>query len=235
MSTAAERSASPAPLTERGRRTREGLLEAARTVFEDRGFNATRMSDIAEAAGVSHGTVYTWFESKDAVLRALVERLVEEVRESIRVPDIADPVTRVRVANERYIEGYRAHARLLQVVEEVATTDAHFRRTLAGLRSAHVQRVAREILRQQSEGHIAQDIDPFVSAAALCAMVEGFSRQWLGRGERHDAEVAVETLTTLWVRSLRPAAPEPPQGRRPAAPASAPGRRPAAPRTPGGR
>ena len=201
-----------APLTERGRRTRAAVLAAARTTFEAKGFNATRMSDIADAAGVSHGTVYTWFDSKDTMLRALVEELVGEVREAIRVPDTADPVLRVRVANQRYVDNYRTHAKLLQVVEEVATTDAYFRGALGGLRAAHVQRVAREILRQQSEGQVAQDIDPFVSAAALCAMVEGFSRQWLGRGERHDEDVAVDTLTTLWVRSLRPVRTPDPSG-----------------------
>jgi AcrR family transcriptional regulator len=50
-----------APLTERGRRTRDKLLEAARDVFEEKGYAATRMSDIAARAGVSHGTTYTWF------------------------------------------------------------------------------------------------------------------------------------------------------------------------------
>ena len=198
---------STAPLTDRGRRTRDAVLVGARETFEAKGFNATRMSDIADAAGVSYGTVYTWFDSKDAMLRALVEDLVAQVRESIRVPDVADPVERVRVANQQYIEGYRRNARLLQVVEEVATTDEHFSRSLAGLRSTHVERVAREIRRQQSEGQVALDLDPFASAAALCAIVEGFSRQWLGRGEQHDEELAVTTLTTLWVRSLRPAVP----------------------------
>ena len=45
------------PRTERGRRTRAALLAAARTAFEERGFDDCRMNDIADAAGVSHGTV----------------------------------------------------------------------------------------------------------------------------------------------------------------------------------
>ena len=41
---------SPAPpVTARGQRTREGVLGGAREVFEQRGFNATRMNDIADA------------------------------------------------------------------------------------------------------------------------------------------------------------------------------------------
>ena len=42
------------PLTDRGRRRRDALLVAAREVFEQQGFTATRMGDIAAAAGVSH-------------------------------------------------------------------------------------------------------------------------------------------------------------------------------------
>ncbi|MFC6239357.1 TetR/AcrR family transcriptional regulator, partial [Longivirga aurantiaca] len=65
-----------APLTERGRRTREKLLAAARNLFEERGYAATRMTDVSIVAGVSHGTAYTWFTDKEAVLRALVDTIV---------------------------------------------------------------------------------------------------------------------------------------------------------------
>ena len=54
MSTAAA-TEKAAPLTDRGRRTREKLLAAAREVFEQRGYASTRMADIARAAGVSVG------------------------------------------------------------------------------------------------------------------------------------------------------------------------------------
>ena len=72
---------SRSPLSDRGRRTRERLVVAARTVFEERGFDATRMSDIALAAGVSHGTVYTWFPTKEDVLHAAVDSVTEEMYE----------------------------------------------------------------------------------------------------------------------------------------------------------
>ncbi|MFZ9988114.1 MAG: TetR/AcrR family transcriptional regulator, partial [Candidatus Nanopelagicales bacterium] len=74
---------SAVPLTDRGRRTRDALVVAARGVFEERGYDGTRMGDIAEAAGVSHGTVYTWFATKDAVLMAVVESLVDGLYASL--------------------------------------------------------------------------------------------------------------------------------------------------------
>lgn len=48
------------------------LLEAALEVFAEKGFNAARVEDIAERAGVSKGTVYLYFETKEEVFRSLV-------------------------------------------------------------------------------------------------------------------------------------------------------------------
>ena len=195
------------PLTERGRRTRDNLLEAGRRVFEQRGYTATRMSDIATAAGVSHGTVYTWFGDKEALLRALVDDIVTEVFAALASgDDVPEPEQRMLEANRRYLAAYRRHGRMLEVVEEAAATDARYRDALAGVRRDHVGRVTRDIARLQRVGIAAADVDPAVAAGALCAMVERFGRHWYGRGEQavstHDDETAVESLTRLWARGL---------------------------------
>ena len=193
---------SAVPLTDRGRRTRDALISAARGVFEVRGYDATRMGDIAEAAGVSHGMVYTWFSTKDAVLMAVIESLVGDLYASLGTPDETDPVARVDLANRRYLDAYRANARLLEVVEQAATSDDSFRAVLADLRRTHVERVAATLRHLQSDGLARDDLDAHAAAAALCAMVEGFARHWFGRGESHDEDVAVDTLTRLWAGSL---------------------------------
>jgi len=195
------------PITERGRRTRENLLAAGRRVFEQRGYANTRMSDIATAAGVSHGTVYTWFDDKEALLRALVDDIVTEVFAALAIGDeVPEPEQRMLEANRRYLAAYRRHGRMLEVVEEAAATDARYRDALAGVRRDHVARVTHDIERLQKAGIAERDVDPAVAAGALCAMVEGFGRHWYGRGEQaastHDDETAVETLTRLWARGL---------------------------------
>ncbi len=68
------------------RQTRtEQILDAARQRFAKQGFHATRMSDIAQAAGVSQGTLYHYFNSKDELFMALLftwsERLEKVVKE----------------------------------------------------------------------------------------------------------------------------------------------------------
>ena len=49
------------------------ILDAALTVFAQKGFAAARLEDIAARAGVSKGTIYLYFESKEAVFKALVQ------------------------------------------------------------------------------------------------------------------------------------------------------------------
>lgn len=52
------------------------ILDAAALVFARRGFDAARMEDIALAAGLSKGTLYWYFESKEALILALLKRLL---------------------------------------------------------------------------------------------------------------------------------------------------------------
>ena len=55
----------------RAERTRRALLEAGATVLPLRGYHDTRVDDLAEAAGVGHGTFYRYFQSKDDFFKAL--------------------------------------------------------------------------------------------------------------------------------------------------------------------
>jgi AcrR family transcriptional regulator len=69
-----------APETARWTRRKQArpgeILDAALKVFAEKGFAAARMEDIAREAGVTKGTIYLYFESKEAVFKALVREAV---------------------------------------------------------------------------------------------------------------------------------------------------------------
>jgi AcrR family transcriptional regulator len=69
---------------------RAELVSAAATVFAQRGVANTAVSDIVKAAGVAQGTFYLYFDSKDAAVLAVVERIADAIIEK----------TAVRVAGE---------------------------------------------------------------------------------------------------------------------------------------
>lgn len=53
------------------------ILEAATRVFTQRGFDEARMDDIVEEAGLSKGALYWYFESKEALITAIVDRIFD--------------------------------------------------------------------------------------------------------------------------------------------------------------
>jgi AcrR family transcriptional regulator len=78
-------SSAPPPAAPRRRspRRREDLVDAALESFAAKGVSATSVDDIVRRAGVAKGTFYLYFESRDDVVTAVAERLVEAVGRSI--------------------------------------------------------------------------------------------------------------------------------------------------------
>lgn len=64
------------------------MLDAALAVFGEKGFAATKVDDIARRAGVSKGTVYLYFSSKEALLEGIVQRAVAPIADGA-APDMA--------------------------------------------------------------------------------------------------------------------------------------------------
>jgi AcrR family transcriptional regulator len=206
------------PLTERGRRTRDGLVAAARSVFEARGYAATRMSDVAGEAGVSHGTVYTWFRSKtellDAVTTDIVQRLVTPAADD---PAESEPYGRLAAANRRFFAAFAASARMLAVVEEAASADPRWTARLDEVRQSYVTRAERTLRRLQRQGAAASDVDAALAATALTGMVETMARRFAaaggpGRadtGTDRSADTVADQVTRLWARAVGLAVPQP--------------------------
>lgn len=56
---------------------RNQILDAATTVFAEKGFHRATIRDVARAAGIADGTIYNYFENKNALLLGLLDRLNE--------------------------------------------------------------------------------------------------------------------------------------------------------------
>jgi len=70
-------SSDPCPFRRRRKEARPAeLLEAALTLFVEKGFAATRSEEVARAAGVSKGTLYLYFPSKEELLKAVIQHFL---------------------------------------------------------------------------------------------------------------------------------------------------------------
>src|SRR5580704_3563422 len=79
LSTLSDNGKTGVPRSQKGVRTRARLLEAAKEIFEEDGFLEARISDIAERAGLSHGSFYHYFDSKEAIFREVAEAVEERL------------------------------------------------------------------------------------------------------------------------------------------------------------
>lgn len=83
------------PVQERSRRTVDAILEAAVQILEQDGEAGFTTNHVARRAGVSIGTLYQYFDGKDAILLALSERANIDIRrggeQAASAPHGADP------------------------------------------------------------------------------------------------------------------------------------------------
>ena len=108
------------PKTERGRRTRNKLLEAAEIEFGEKGYHEAGISGITHRAGVALGTFYTYFESKEEIFRALVRYMSRHIRESVaeRVAGASNRLEAERRGIEAFIEFVRQHKSIYRIISE---------------------------------------------------------------------------------------------------------------------
>jgi AcrR family transcriptional regulator len=95
--------------------TRSRILEAALSVFRERGFEKATMREIAAEAGVAVGAAYYYFDSKDAIVMAFYERAQGEMHAAIerKLDDAASLEARLRVVISTKFDYFAPNRQLL--------------------------------------------------------------------------------------------------------------------------
>lgn len=193
-------------LSPKGRRTRQRLLAAARVVFERDGFLNARVADIAAEAGVSHGTFYTYFDSKTEIFRSVmadVMGLIWHTRTATDGDPTLSPYEKIQRSNRQFVRVYRENAVMMGLMEQAITYDDEVRQLRLMVRQRSVERVRVSIERMQQAGTVRSDLDAHCVSSALVSMVSNFIYFWLVMGEgEYDDETVVHTLTELWASAL---------------------------------
>ena len=146
------------PRTERGRRTLRAILDAAAAEFGEKGFYESSIVGITQRAGVALGSFYTYFDSKDAVFRALVRHMSARVGEyaATAMQDGQDTLTRESLAFSAFLEFTRGHKEIYRIIDEAEFADPeshrqHYESTAA--------RIHARLLEGAAKGEVRGDID----------------------------------------------------------------------------
>ena len=126
MSTTTQAPQSPgAPKTARGARTRAKILKAAEDTFGTLGYHRAGVTDITRAAGVAQGTFYTYFTSKEEILRELVMDLGHKLRAHLaaQVIGTSDRLEAEEQGLRAFLQYLSDHPSLYRVLQEAQFVD----------------------------------------------------------------------------------------------------------------
>ncbi len=189
---------------------RRQILDAAVRVFARQGFHATRVSDIADEAGVAYGLVYHYFTSKDQVLNELfVERwslLLSAIEEADRTGK--DARAKLAAVASFIVDSYRHDPELMQVIiVEVTRAANSFGRThLPEIRRAY-ESIAKIVEDGQGEGAFRNDVAPMFASMSFYGAIEQLLTGWIFAvipASDTDFEEAKELVVTTICDGLGP-------------------------------
>jgi AcrR family transcriptional regulator len=187
-------------IVDRDARRRE-LAAAAAEVFAERGYEGTRIADVAERAGVGKGTVYEYFGSKEELFFAVFEEVHRELDERLeRVVDPDAPAPeQLRVAVRSMVEETVEQVELYGLTLELWTGASsglyggRLREAFVDLYGCLRGQVAGIVRAGQAAGELRAGVDPDGLAAAIVGAVDALGLQhWLDRSL--DAVAAAETF-----------------------------------------
>jgi AcrR family transcriptional regulator len=182
-------------------RRRRQLLDVALSVFAARGFHATSMNDIADAAGVTKPVLYQHFSSKRALYRELLDDVGAQLLEAITKATTAATSPREQVAL-----GFRAYFHYVDTRREAfqvlfgggTRRDTEFATQVTQLEAAIAEAIAALIEIED----LAPD-DRRLLAHGIVGLAEGASRHWLGEQIDADPDALAALLADLLWRGLR--------------------------------
>lgn len=212
--TAIETGAAPAdyaqpvgPQTPRRMRRAAEILEAARDVFLEKGFDRSSVSEIASKVGVVEGLVYTYYPSKrdllNAVLRGMYEPLIADLEDKFsRLHGVR---SRMRFLIWRHLRVYVEEPNLSRLVlHEVRTGPEYFQSVLHDLHVRYTAFLLRTVQDAIADGELSADTDVELLRSMVYGGIE--HRMWgtlFGRGTV-DVETMADRYTAMVLGPLLP-------------------------------
>jgi TetR/AcrR family transcriptional regulator, cholesterol catabolism regulator len=165
---------------------RAEMFRTIAQLFRDRGFDATSVSDIARALGLTKAGLYHHFDSKEALLFEIMMFGLDKVRDEVILPvrAISDPEERLRQLITRHARiTTRGHGAVAHLQDEIRALPPPARKQVEHRMRVYFDLVRGTLEELQAAGRLC-DVDPTVATFSLIGMI-----LWLPRWFRQDGRL----------------------------------------------
>lgn len=152
-----------------------------------KGYEATSMNDIAEAAGLTKAGIYHYIRGKEDLLFGIMTYAMDNVEQGIIAPaqEVEDAEDRLRTIVERHtqsvIEGVGA---ITIVLEEMTALTPPHRRTITARKRAYLDFIRQTLKQLAAEGKL-RNVNPTTAAFSILGMI-----LWISRWFRRDGKIS---------------------------------------------
>ncbi len=188
---------------------RADILTAAKRVFARKGYHATTIADIAKAAKLSYGSIYWYFDSKDALFHALMEAESQALRDHVTAaltstPAGGSPTAPFRAAVRATFEFFEADRAVVKLLfrDSYALGD-RFEKHLFGIYEAFVDDIEAVVADARERGLI-RDVPPRMVAFSVAALVGQIAHRRIVTDDGLPAEVVADFVVSLLLNGLLP-------------------------------
>jgi TetR/AcrR family transcriptional regulator, fatty acid metabolism regulator protein len=180
---------------------RRQILDAAVRVFARKGYHSCRVGDITEEAGVAHGLLYHYFDSKEAVLETVFRETWSEVLDAFTAVETSEdpPREQLRHVAAILLRSWRRDPDLVRVLVREVARSPQVQSKVDELRHAF-EAIERIIARGQRVGAIRSDLEPRLASWIFYGAIEEILTGWvLGQLPDRDEDVAAAERTVVEV------------------------------------
>jgi len=190
----------PGTRQSRVRRKEDAIIAAARDMFVEHGYSGTTMAMIARQAGVADGTLYTYFENKDALARGVISDFYRRLTETAQAGVDARKTTRrrLRFLARHHLSHMMDERGIVAMLPIIANGDEGYSNSeVYKLNRQYVTVFDRIIREGQVAGDIAADCDGWVLRDIFFGALDYGSRTILLRADRSGTNKLVDQMTDL--------------------------------------
>lgn len=181
---------------------RREILAAAVKVFGKKGFAATCVGDVADAAKIAKGTVYLYFDSKEEIYATAVQMCVAQLQElaAERIRDVRGVRERLAVSIAVRMEFWHEQLNVYRLLLTVGREARHRRQTQEVLRTGHAYFLG--ILKEgEAAGELeARDLDAI--AWAILDMIRGANERRMDHLTERSPQEDAASITEFALRQL---------------------------------
>ena len=178
---------------------RRALLDAAISVFARKGYHSSRVSDIAEEAGVAHGLLYHYFDSKEELLETVFRETWTLMLDTIKgVEDLGEPAReQLRKVAAIVLRAWRDTPDVVRVLVREVTRSPHLQHQVLEIDQAF-RALERIIARGQALGEFRQDLNARFASFVFYGALEEMLTGWvLGQLPDSDEDIAQAERTVV--------------------------------------